>query len=75
MRWGDDADGEPGKDTSWINVRPGVAVEIEYSSTEYEMARPEEEVDAKLTGRVRVTREKIFDADFLIDSLTGEEKD
>jgi len=52
-----------------------VAIEIEYSSTEYEMARPEDEVDGKLTGRIRITREKIFDADFLIDSLTGEEKD
>jgi hypothetical protein len=75
MRWGDDADGEPGTDTSWINIRSGVAVEIEYSSTEYEMAQPEDEVDAKLTGRVRITREQIFAADFLIDSLTGEEKD
>ena len=75
MRWGDDADGEPGRDTSWINVRPGMAVEIEYSSTEYEMAQSEDEVDAKLTGRVRITRERIFAADFLTDSLTGEEKD
>ncbi len=39
------------------------------------MARPDDEVDAKLTGRVRITRDRIFEADFLIDSLTGERKD
>lgn len=75
MRLGDDADEVGGKDRSWINLAPGLAVEIEYSSTSYEMARDGEEVDAKLTGQVRITREKIFAADFLIDSLTGKEKD
>lgn len=72
--YGDDADEEPGRSTSWINVRPGLALEIEYSDSEYRCAVPEDEVDAKLTGRVRITRERIFDADFLTDSLTGEEK-
>lgn len=61
------------KNQSWINVRPGVAVEIEYSAIEYEMAQSEDEVRAKLTGRVRITREQIFAADFMVDSLTGEE--
>jgi hypothetical protein len=75
VRWGDDADEVGGKDRSWINLAPGLAVEIEYSSTSYEMAQGEDEVEAKLTGQVRITREKIFAADFLIDSLTGEEKD
>lgn len=75
MRWGDDADKVGGKDRSWINLAPGLAVEIEYSSTSYEMAQSEDEIKAKLTGQVRITREKIFAADFLIDSLTGEEKD
>ena len=73
--WGDDADEEPGKDQSWLHVRPGLAVEVEYSSTDYRMAQPEDEIDAKLTGRVRVTREALFAADFLINSLTGEERD
>lgn len=72
--YGDDADEEPGRDTSWINLRPGVAVQIEYSRTDYEYARGEDEIDAKLTGRVRITRDKIFEADFLVDSLTGEGK-
>lgn len=62
-----------GHSTSWINVRPGVAVQIEYLSSEYEMARSEDEIPARLTGRVRITREQIFAADFLTDSLTGEE--
>lgn len=75
MRWGDDADEGPQKDQSWINVAPGMAVEIEYSSAEYQCADNEDEIGAKLTGRVRITREKIFAADFLIDSLTGKEKD
>lgn len=76
MRWGDDADDEPQKDRSWINLAPGLAVEIEYSSTDYEMAmHGNSEVDAKLTGQVRITRDKIFAADFLIDSFTGEQKD
>lgn len=75
MSWGDDADEVEATDTSWINVKPGVALEIRYSRSEYECARSEDEVDAKLTGRVRITREKIFAADFLIDSLTGKEKD
>lgn len=75
MRWGDDADEVGRKDRSWINLAPGLAVEIEYSSTSYEMAQSEDEIEAKLTGQVRITREKIFAADFLIDSLTGEEKD
>lgn len=39
------------------------------------MAQGEDEVEAKLTGQVRITRDKIFAADFLIDSLTGEERD
>ncbi len=73
--YGDDADEEPGRDTSWINLRPGLAVQIEYSRTEYECARGEDEVDAKLTGQVRITRNRIFEADFSIDSLTGEGKD
>lgn len=73
--WGDDADEVGRKDQSWVNLRPGLAVQIEYDRTEYEMARPEDEVDAKLTGRVRITRDRIFEADFLIDSITGEEKD
>lgn len=73
--WGDDADEVGRKDQSWVNLRPGLAVQIEYDRTEYEMARPEDEVDAKLTGRVRITRDRIFEADFLIDSLTGERKD
>jgi len=75
MRWGDDADDSEGKDTSWLNIRPGVAAEIEYSSTEYHCAQPEDQIEAKFTGRVRVTREQIFAADFLVDSITGEEKD
>ena len=73
--WGDDADEVGRKDQSWVNLRPGLAVQIEYDRTEYEMAGPEDEVDAKLTGQVRVTRDRIFEADFLIDSLTGERKD
>lgn len=73
--WGDDADEVGRKDQSWVNLRPGLAVQIEYDRTEYEMARPEDEVDAKLTGRVRITRDRIFEADFLIDSITGEGKD
>lgn len=75
MRWGDDADEVGGKDKSWINLAPGLAVEIEYSSTSYEMAREEDEIGARLTGQVRITREKIFAADFLIDAMTGEERD
>lgn len=75
MRWGDDADEVGGKERSWLNLRPGVAVEIEYSRTEYEMATSEDEIDAKLTGQVRITRERIFEADFLINSLTGEKRD
>lgn len=63
----------PGKDRSWLNVRPGLAIEVEYDSADYRMAQPEDEVDAKLTGRVRVTREVLFAADFLTNSLTGEE--
>lgn len=72
--YGDDADEEPGRGTSWINLAPGLAVRIEYSETDYEMARGDDEVEAKLTGEVRITRDRIFAADFLIDSLTGEEK-
>lgn len=73
--WGDDADEGPSKNQSWINIRPGLAVQIEYSETEYEMARGEDEIDARLTGEVRITRDLIFAADFLTDSLTGEEKE
>ena len=73
--WGDDADEVGRKDQSWVNLRPGLAVQIEYDRTEYEMARPEDEIDAKLTGHVRITRDLIFEADFLIDSLTGEGKE
>lgn len=73
--WGDDADEVGRKDQSWLNLRPGVAVEIEYGRTDYEMAGPEDEIDAKLTGKVRITRDRIFEADFLVDSLTGKEKD
>jgi hypothetical protein len=73
--YGDDADEPEGRDRSWINLRPGVAVQIEYSVTEYSCAQAEDEIDAKLTGQVRITREQIFAADFLIDSLTGKEKD
>lgn len=58
---------------SWINIRPGVAVEIVYNAIEYEMAQGEDEIRARLTGQVRITREQIFAADFLVDSLTGEE--
>lgn len=72
--YGDDADEGPHKGTSWINLAPGLAVQIEYSETDYEMARGDDEVEAKLTGEVRITRDQIFAADFLIDSLTGEEK-
>lgn len=72
--WGDDADEVGAKDTSWINIRPGVAVQIEYSRSEYDGARGDDEADAKLTGQVRITRDQIFAADFLTDSLTGEEK-
>lgn len=73
--YGDDADEEPGRDTSWINIRPGMAMQIEYSSSEYECARNEDEIEARLTGQVRITREKIFDADVLIDAITGEERE
>jgi hypothetical protein len=74
--YGDDADEGPEKDRSWINLAPGLAVQIEYSRTDYEMAmHGDSEVDAKLTGQVRITRDRIFAADFLIDSLTGEGKD
>lgn len=66
---------DDGKDRSWINIRPGLAMEIEYSRTDYEMAYEEDEVDAKLTGRVRITRNKIFDAEFILDAITGEERD
>lgn len=73
--WGDDADGEPSRGRIWINVRPGLAVQIEYSETEYETARGEDEIDARLTGEVRITRDLIFDADFLTDALTGGKKE
>lgn len=77
--WGDDADEFGAKGTSWINIRPGVAVQIEYSQieysqSEYDGARGDDEVDAKLTGQVRITRDQIFAADFLTDAMTGEEK-
>lgn len=75
MNWGDDADEFGSKDRSWINVRPGLAVQIEYSSTSYEMADGEDVIEAKLTGLVRVTREEIFAADYLVDSITGKERD
>lgn len=73
--WGDDADGEPSRVQSWINIRPGLAIQIEYSETEYATTRGEDEIDAKLTGEVRITRDLIFDADFLTDALTGEKKE
>lgn len=73
--WGDDADEVGRKDQSWINIRPGLAVQIEYSETEYETARGEDEIDARLTGEVRITRDLIFEADFLTDALTGEKKE
>lgn len=59
------------KDQSWINVRPGVAVEIEYDRVDYQMAIQDDEVPAKLTGRVRISQKEIFAADFLTDAVTG----
>lgn len=73
--YGDDADDlGPSKSRSWIHIRPGLAVEIEYKDVDYEMAQSEDEVDARLTGEVRITREQIFAADFTINSITGKEK-
>lgn len=73
--YGDDADEEPGRDRSWINIRPGIAFEIEYSPTDYSMSSEDQEVDAKLTGRVRITHDQIFAADFLVNSITGKEEE
>lgn len=55
--------GNDGKDTAWIRIAPGLTAEVEYEEAEYRMAVDSEgELPAKLTGRVRVTREAVQDA-------------
>lgn len=74
MTYGDDADEVAGKETAWINVRPGMAVEIECSTSEYRTARPEDEIEGKLTGRVRILQ-KVINGSFWMDPVTGTDRD
>jgi hypothetical protein len=68
--------GEGGKGTSWINVAPGMAVEVEYEKSAYHLTiSDDDELPAKLTGNVRITRGKIWDADCVIDPVSGLERD
>jgi hypothetical protein len=64
--------GDDSKDTGWIRVAPGVALEVEWETTDYRIAaHGDDEVSGKLTGRVRMTRDAAFEANWGT-SLTDE---
>jgi len=62
---GDDADDfDPETDTAWVEVATGLSAEVEYELSEYRMADGDGTLPARLTGRVRVSREAIRSADW-----------
>jgi hypothetical protein len=62
---GDDADDfGPETDTVWIGLAPGLSAEVEYETSEYRMADGDGTLPARLTGRVRISREAIRSADW-----------
>lgn len=63
--------GGDGKDVVWVNVRPGVAMEVEYDVHLFHAGAPDDEVYGRMTGQVRMTREALRDAQWG-DPMTGE---
>jgi hypothetical protein len=64
--------GDGSKDTGWVQVTPGVAFEVEWETTDYRIAaHGDDEVPGKLTGRVRMTKDAAFEANWGA-SLTDE---
>lgn len=64
--------GDDSKDTGWVQVAPGVALEVEWGVVGYRIAaHGDDEIPGKLTGRVRMTRDAAFEANWGT-SLTDE---
>lgn len=63
MMYGDDADDLGGEtDEAWVNIAPGVAVEIRYELAEYRIQGEDGQVPGRLTGRVMMARKVVFES-------------
>lgn len=57
--------GDDSKETGWVKVAPGVALQVEWDVSDYRIAvHGDEEVPGKLTGKVRMTRNAAFEANW-----------
>lgn len=57
--------GDDNKETGWVEVAPGVALQVEWDVSDYRIAaHGDEEVPGKLTGKVRMTRDAAFEANY-----------
>lgn len=57
-------------DKTWVRIAPSVVAEAEYDRIAYEMG--DAEIGAKLTGRLRMTREAVLDGMWGDMSLSDE---
>jgi hypothetical protein len=62
-------------DTTWIRINEGVTAEVHFDLFDYERGAPDDEVEGRLTGRVRLTRKAVADGRFgLPADLPDEER-
>lgn len=57
--------------TTWVRLTPGVVAEVSYSHMEYQMG--DDEVEGKLTGRLRMTTEAVQNGMWGLDPTAEED--